>query len=333
MSDQDWNRNIGGGFGEATAADELYHGTGPDGDSLTETWYWGFHIPEAKINCFAYCWVHPNLGVVTSGLFIYKGRKSQHLACELFDMRDYMSMSVIGDGSHIALPNSMEVRAVKPLEQLRMTFVDEARETSLDLDMRAVAPPVMRANNKHFEQVMHATGTLTLRGSHYAIDCYPVRDRSWGELRPEDHAAGSPPYTWVTGTFGETVAFNIGAHDDPTRNPDWQDLFDLDADAAFKDGWLLADGEQRRLASASLITRRDTSTLQPVEVEARMQDPTGRDYTITGKVIAVTPWSGWSNMNAQLGLVEWSWGERVGWGEVMDCHWNDYVHGMSARGG
>ena len=45
------------------------------GDSLTETWYWGFNVPEARINCYAYCWVHPNLGVVSAGLFIYRGIK------------------------------------------------------------------------------------------------------------------------------------------------------------------------------------------------------------------------------------------------------------------
>ena len=216
MSDtKDWNANVGGGFGKLVAQDEFFHGQGPAGDSLTETWYWNFHIPQARINCFAYCWVHPNLGVVTAGLFIYQGRKRQHLECELFDMRDFMSRAVIGDGSQIALPNSFKATVIAPLEQVKLEFRDDARATTLDLDLLAAAPPIVRSNNKHFEQLMHARGSLLLRGERYAIDCYAVRDRSWGELRPEDHAAKGPPYTWVTGAFGTDFAFNLGAHDDP----------------------------------------------------------------------------------------------------------------------
>ena len=70
----DWNSNLSRAFGEAQPQDEFYHGWGPEGDSLTETWYWGFNIPEQAINCFIYCWCHPNLEVVTAGLIIYQRR-------------------------------------------------------------------------------------------------------------------------------------------------------------------------------------------------------------------------------------------------------------------
>lgn len=332
-SDNDWNRNVGTGFGTATPADEHFHGTGPAGDTLTETWYWGFHIPQERINCFAYCWVHPNLKVVSAGLFVYQGRKSQHLACELFEMRDFMSIDVIGDGSHIRLPSSFEVEALVPLEHLRMRFRDEPRATALDLELQAVTPPVMRANNKHFEQLMHVTGTLRLRGTEHAVDCLQIRDRSWGELRPEDHAVKSPPYTWVTGAFGRDFAFNIGAHDDPRRDPDWGALFTLAPEKAFKDGWVLVDGEQRRFRHASIITRRDPTLMQPLRHQISCEDTSGEHYEITGEVIAVTPWSGWSNMVCQIGLVEWTCNGRKGYGEVQDCQWNDYVHLMSGRTG
>lgn len=322
----DWNRNIGSGFGRATPEDEYFHGTGPAGDSLTETWYWGFNIPEACINCYAYCWVHPNLGVVTAGLFIYRGRKSQHLACEVFEMRDYMSLSVVGDGSHIALPNSMEVKVIEPMEHIQMTFRDDARQSAVDVHLRAVAPAIMRANNLHFEQLMHVTGSLTLRGAAHEVDCYSVRDRSWGELRPEDHAAASPPYTWVTGAFGPDLAFNLGATDDPLRDPDWSGLLEIDPGTAFKDGWVLAGKNQRRLTGASMITHRSETLLQPLRHEVEFRDSEGDTYLMTGEVIAITPWSGWSNMNCQLGLVEWTLDGRKGWGEVMDCQWNDYVY-------
>ena len=92
MSDTNWNSNLGTGFGQHQPSDEYLHGNGPQGDTLTETWFWNFHVAKAKINCFIYCWVHPNLGMCSGGLMIYQGHKPSHLACDLFDYRDYMSL-------------------------------------------------------------------------------------------------------------------------------------------------------------------------------------------------------------------------------------------------
>jgi hypothetical protein len=51
----DWNSNLGGGFRTRQEADEFFHCTGKPVDSLTETCFWNFHVPEAAINCYAYC--------------------------------------------------------------------------------------------------------------------------------------------------------------------------------------------------------------------------------------------------------------------------------------
>ena len=323
-SDTDWNSNVSGGFGQHNAeTDEYYHRTGAVGDSMTETWFWNFHVPEAAINCYIYCWAHPNLDVVSAGLFIYKGRKSQHLECELFDFYNFMSASVIGDGSHIRLPNGLSIDVIKPLEHIELHFDDPSRDTCFKVTLRDVAPPIMRANNQHFEQLMHASGSLRLRGDDYTVDCLPVRDRSWGELRPEA-GVSAPPYTWVTGSFGKDFAFNVGAHDDPALSPEWLGVVPV-PDRLFKDGWVLVKGEQRRIVAASKITRREFPLCSPVDHQYEFTDSSGETYRITGRVIAQTKWSGWSNMICHLGLVEWSWEGRTGYGETQEVHWNDYV--------
>ncbi|MEQ8838671.1 DUF7064 domain-containing protein [Haliea sp.] len=295
---------------------------------MTETWFWNFHVPEAQINCFAYCWVHPNLGVVTGGLMIYQGIKSQHLECELFDIQDFNSSEkIVGDGSDIRFPNGMRVEVIKPLEHLRLSFSDSDRRTSCLVNFYAIGAPIMRANNKHFEQVMHATGRLVLRGREYEIESYSVRDRSWGESRPE-RPQYCPPYTWVTGTFGDGFAFNIGSHDDPERNPDW--LGALKApDEIFRDGWVLVDKEPRRIVRSSKITQRDLPLCRPLTHEYEFEDVAGDVYRITGRIVSQTNWSGWSNVNVHMGLVEWCMGGRKGWGDSQDVQWNDYVWHMN----
>ncbi len=326
-NDTDWNSNLGGGFGTHQPGDELFHGTGGPEDSLTETWFWNFHVPQAAINCYAYCWVHPNLKVVTGGLFIYQGMKISHLGCELFEMRDYMSSAVVGAGDDIRLPNGLRVQALKPLEQLRLSFEDAGRQSAVDVALKAVGAPIMRANNKHFEQVMHVTGRLLLRGKEYAVDCHAVRDRSWAEARPESHAP-LPPYTWVTGTFGAEFAFNVGSHDDPGRAPDWAGRMEPPA-RIFNDGWVVVRGEQRRIVRASKITRREFPLCRPLTHDYEFEDSAGDTYRMTGRIIAQTAWSGWSNMNCHLGLVEWDWDGRKGWGDSQEVQWNEYVYRMT----
>lgn len=330
MSDTDWNSNLGHGFGRHVQEDEFFHGTGDPVDSLTETWYWNFHVPEAAINCFVYCWVHPTLKVVSSGLFIFKGMKRHHLQCELFEYFDYMSSSVIGDGSDIKLPNGLRVQVIDPLQKVHLAFEDKVRDTKVDVVLDAVDVPIMRANNKHFEQVMHATGSLRLRGEDYDVDCYPVRDRSWAEPRPESHNP-APPYTWVTGSFGPEFAFNVGSHDDPDRNPDWIGILDVPK-RIFNDGWVVKNGEQRRVVSSSKITERTRDAQAPIVHHYRFEDDKGDRYEMTGRLIAQTLWGGWSNSLCHIGLVEWDWDGRKGYGESQEVQWNDYNYKMSSRG-
>jgi hypothetical protein len=325
--DTDWNSNAGGGFGSHVPEDEFFHGTGEPVDTLTETWFWNFHVAEAKINCFAYCWVHPTLKTVTGGLLIYKGFKPIHLASELFEIRDYMSIAVIGDGSDIKLSNGFRAEAIVPMQHVRLTFDDPGRHTSLNIELQAVGDPIMRANNKHFEQVMHATGTLVLRGETYAVDCYPVRDRSWGEPRPENHAP-YPPYTWLTGTFGTDFAFNLGAHDDPASDPEWAGKMPAPPQI-FRDGWVVVKGEQRRIVAATKATKREMPWCRPLSHEITFTDSAGDTYHMHGEVIAQSIWGGWSNTNAHLGLAKWSWDGKTGYGETQEVQWNDYVYLMN----
>lgn len=322
-----WNRNAGAAFGAAKPEDEFYHGWGPKGDSLTETWYWGFNVPHAAINCYLYCWTHPNLNVVTTGAIIYRGVKRQHLAAELFDIPAYLRLGpVVGDGRAIAAPNGLRVDVIEPLKHIRAAFDDPGRDTSFRVDMRAMGKPIMRANNLHFEQVMHCTGKLKLRGEDFDIDSYTVRDRSWGELRPETPVP-SPPYNWATGVFSEgALAFNVGSLDDPARAPEWAGAMAVDPAHVFKDGWIAKGDEQLRILSASKRTRRNMETLAPEGFDMEIEDAAGERSTLRGAVVASVPWAGWPNMVCHLALVKWQWGGLTGYGESMDVQWNDYVY-------
>jgi hypothetical protein len=314
-------------FGTFIDRDEFLH---PEqdhpGDSCTETQYFGFYVPEANIYGFCYFWLHPNLDTVMSGLFACQGFKRQHLQAELFDFYQNMSRKTVitNDLRSFKLPNSYQVDVITPGKQMRMRYDDPVRQNRLDLRISAAGPVAMRANNKHFEQTMRYQGELLLRGESFKVDCCNVRDRSWGELRPEQ-TLSFPPLTWTTGYFGEELSFNCSAFDHPDFNPPSLGEFPIAAEQAFNDGWVVRDGRLIKLRSIRKLTQRDPQIGRPVSHIIHAVDVEERAYEIKGTVTAGLPFAFWPNVYTHLGMTRWEWDGKVGWGDTQECHWTDYI--------
>lgn len=316
-------------FGRYTDADELLHpGATIPGDTLTETWAYLWYIPEERIYSQIHIWVHPNLGVVTAGIGVWRGHKHSMISAELMDLPAYVSAKSLGDGRDMRFENSLHVEILEPFKKIRITYDDPARGNALDLLVTDFSPPVMRGSENHFDQATYNKGRVTLRGRSRTIDGIGMRDRSWGQLRTEALVAG-PPFTWMTGSFARSkISWNLAAFDDPRRKPDWSGLFEVDHEEVVHDGWLWRDGALSRLQRASKLTLRDPQTLRPLAHEIEFADQSGREYRITGTVTASLPWVGWPNMSAWLCLTEWKLDGETGWGDTQEVQWGDYVHAL-----
>jgi hypothetical protein len=188
----------------------------------------------------------------------------------------------------------------------------------------------MRENGRHFDQVLRTAGSMQLAGQSHVITGFGLRDRSWGEPRPE-HRYAIPPFTWMTGTFPQSaISWHLCAYDDSASSPDWLGRM-ATPEKAFREGWIYRDGEMLRLHRATQITRRDPVSLVPISATVHLEDSRGRTYAITGNTLASTPWSNWPNMSAHVGLARWELGGEVGWGDLQEFQSPDYVRAMSAR--
>jgi hypothetical protein len=326
-----WTHGGGSGFGQYGAADEDFHpAQRVPGDSLTETWAYMWYIPEQRISSIIYIWHHPNLNVISAGLTVWQGHKSSQLSAELFDHTAFMSAAAWTNGRSLHFPNSLRIEIVEPFKTVQVSYEDAARGNKLELTLRGTSQPVMRENEKHFEQILHGTGQLLLRGKSYAIDGVATRDRSWGELRPES-GYPLPPYTWMTGVFAATgVSWQASAHDDPAREPEWRHRYSLTPEQIFKDGWVIRDGVTQRLKHLSKLTTRDPITRRPLRTDMRFVDCDGREYEIRGEIIASHPWHGWPNMVCWICLTRWEWAGQVGYGDTQEVQWGDYVQEFRA---
>lgn len=300
--------------------------------ALSETQYFGFNVPEHDIDAFGYFWHHPRLGVVTGGAMVWQGKKGWQTSAELFDIRAFMPDTVVAGGlSSYQLENSYAVEVIEPLKSMRIRYRDDARRNAFDVRFEAVSPPAMRATNRHFEQVLRTSGTLTLRGKDYAVDGYNIRDRSWAEARQEVPIA-SPPIAWSTGVFGDDLAFNCACSEDPAGPVSWRGLYpEADLAHALRGGWVLRDGETQPIVAAHSLVTRDPVYLQPQAITLAVETADARSYLLRGQVTATLTMSVWPNAVAPICLTRWTCGDRIGWGDIQEIQWTDFAWGLAPK--
>jgi hypothetical protein len=324
------------GFGRIRPEDDLLHPASfadVDDDSATETQYFGFSIPEARIHGLTYLWWHPNLKVCSGGLFVYRGIKPTTVHAELCDWRTFMSDTVItkNDLHDYRLSNGFGVRIVEPLRQFHITYEDKAADNRVDLTASAVLPAVMFDDGNHFEQTMRMQGEITLRGCRHAVNCYAIRDRSWGKPRPET-SMPFPPVTWMTGTFNDDFSFNCNAFDhasgQPERNGEWV----MPDERGLNSGWIYRDGQLGRVVKATKRATRAASSTVCSAVDLELTDEHGRTIHARGTGLTSCPIQTWGNVWMVINLMRWECEGLVGYGDCQDVFWNGYLNSAAFKG-
>lgn len=297
------------------------------GDSVTETQYFGFSVPEARLHALCYLWHRPNLGIITGGVWVWRGIKRAAVHSELFDMRSFMNDSPLKGGiSHFTLENSYSVETLEPMKSFRLTYADAVRDHKLDLRIDALSPGVLFADGKHFEQVMKVHGLARIRGTDYEVDCYNVRDRSWGKVRPED-IMPLPPMSWITTVFDDDFSINCNVFDQVEGNPELAGTtMELPVEKTLMGGWVWKDGEVSAVVHARKTVVRAPESYIPLGIEIDVRDAKGREFHLSGRLIASCPWQTWSNVNMAMNLMRWECEGRVTHGDCQEAFWGDYYN-------
>jgi hypothetical protein len=301
--------------------------------SVTETWWWCFHIEERHINGEVYFWKHSNLNTMSGGVWIFEGIKKHHLLCEHFNYLNFIPAPQVSENTLYSPHLNLRINILEPLKKHEVLYHHEPTGTSLRLLADAMQPPVLRSNNAHFEQVQKITGELRLTGELLKIDCMSFRDRSWGEPRPEPQAV-HPPTAWSVGVSADgSRSFCFSACDDPERTPLVAQYGISKADV-LKIGWISENGVVRKIVAASKATTRGSDGLQAASFDIQLTDETGRTYHLKGRVTASVMWSPWPNMAATFGQhVVWSLDDIRMTGETQEVFWGDCIKKMLAQAG
>ena len=298
--------------------------------SESETYYFNFFIPSRKLDGLVYLKIRPNLRTCHSGVFTFSGVKRHHLQAEHFNFQQFLPFPEVS-GNTLHVPEiDLTVTIVEPLTRHRIDYSDPRSGTELHFVTEAISPPAMRGNNAHFDQVMQTNGTLLLLGEELEIDCVQVRDRSWGEPRPESPLR-HPPTAWCTGASADgTVAFTFSGADDPARDAGLE-TYGIPARDLFKDGWFWSHGSLKKIVRMSKLTQRHSSGLRPETIDCRFTDETGAEHHVRGSVESGLLWSPWPNMALTYGChFRWDLELPDGTlaelrGEAQEIYWHDSV--------
>ena len=104
------------------------------------------------------------------------------------------------------LDNGMRLDCIEPTRVYEFGY--EHPDLVLALRYEAIMPPLVTLgtppfNNGHIDQIGRVTGTMVLRGDEVAVDCFAMRDRSWGSRRD----GRQPKVGYAYATASPTSAF------------------------------------------------------------------------------------------------------------------------------
>lgn len=290
-----------------TVRDDCFHFEEMGNDWwATETAWFSFCHPQRRLGGWFYTMVRPTIGTVAGGAWVWD--HSAHLPWEVLYSANYSALQLPRDQdlNDITLPTGVSIRVIEPCTSYALGYNDGDRlHASLRFD--GVMPPEPLTSTgstfghaHHFDQIGHITGELVLHGETVPIDCYSVRDRTWGR-RPEDRPRQA---AYVTGAAGATHGFLAVTNVEGERHP-----------VAY--GFLLRDGRTVRLTQGERRIERDATQGWITRIALTAKDAEGRELVAVGESVSriIINRHTFIDINS---LIRWDMNGKIGWGEDQD---------------
>ena len=297
-----------------TPEDDMFHPR-TDDRWWTETWWNAWFVPERKIIGYFYPVFRHNIGVQFGGVVVYDGRGDLEWEVPVFDYDWHQEIPDGLDLRDAELANGMTIKCLEPARRYELGY--KSRDLELHLEVEAVIKPLVTNgtppfNKGHIDQICRFTGEMVLEGETIPIDCYAMRDRSWGPRQD-----GRQP----------TVGYNYG-----TADPD--NAFLAVSQCKSVDVWNITTGLPRPrwgvVAGQLRPAFRSRATTKATRYRWRSRAPTSSAATSRprGRAVNNNVFKTYPSMLCWNSLMEWHCDGWQGWGEDQDCwlprRWREY---------
>jgi hypothetical protein len=291
--------------GNGDPDDELHPPTGPEPE-WSETCWFTFAIPERNLSVQFYPYFRPNLGVAAGAVYAWGGHGENMANCRYAKNFWHLPMPDT-PLSDLRLANGITYRALEPVRRYAVGYRDpDGGDLAIDLDVRCIDAPFRL--HSHYDQATRATGSITLDGDTFDVDCVGFRDRSWGVRSQFGKTVMGPavyaPYTWGTTRSGDGF-FSMGG--------------DFGNGVVNVHGFLRRDALQSPIASGThVVLERDDATGYPRRARIVGTDAEGRTFTAEGVARNGFGWNINPNLYTINSLMEWSLDGETAFGEHHD---------------
>lgn len=282
---------------------EVFHPAGDDADWCESGWF-GFNIAERDINGFVYYFHDVRTGVSGGGPALWDPSGGEVYDCLFYDWRWRQPPTGALDFRDFTLPNSLRHEVVDPMRRYRLSYsqlgLDLELEWSALMDPHVLGPA--SPEHCHFDQPGRMHGTATLNGERLDVECYAMRDRTWGPHRPGARRPGD--YLWAIAS----PEMHWHAITLASREPGLDTVLG---------GYLVRDGVLGELVKGTrrVLERRAGA---PARVVLDALDDRGRTLHAEGDVRTALRWLGWPGRLTFWTLTEWCWDDVVGFGEDQE---------------
>lgn len=256
-----------------TAADDGVH---EPGDTFydTETFWFSFFVPERSMGAWLYTSLRKRAGVSAGGMWIWDDTAVEPWHLPFFEQFSWLKLPDDHGPEKLSFANGMTVAVREPLMSYDLGYDDRDRaKVQLRFDaleppipLRSGAPPYPQAH--HFDQTGHVTGTVRLDGEDIAVDCYAMRDRSWG--RRNERGYTRIGYVWAAAPEVTFLAYSLptGPRDDVST------------------GYLRMGDEVARLTGGVRRVERDPARNWVTAMEIEAVDEHGRPLRARGEALS-----------------------------------------------
>jgi hypothetical protein len=326
--------------------DDTFHTPPDDNPYWAETTWWSFNVPERKIGGWLHATCHTNRATVTWRVYVWDPTGTRPHELAYYQISPDAPMASTGnDLRDISFPDGgFRVKMLQPLTDYHINYADRDADFAVEFEHRGVHPPRRYTPGEppimfspHLDQLGHITGELVLRGERIPLDCYSVRDRTWGprggprkggaksngrtdfdrvrdprgpRWRQIERQRGRGRIQYIFGHSGPTTGFLAFARPQDGNASGWSPL---------NHGWLLKDGRFERLdkSASAMKNFRDATTGWSSHMEVRLTDVVGRQMDAEGFTVSHIC----EHDAGSTALMRWEFNNEIGWGEDQDV-WN-----------
>ena len=298
------------------------------GEGRTTNPYWNesvwfsLSVPDLRMHGLIQYYFRPNMGMLNGGPVLWDPSGTFQWNCLYYNWSHLQALPEGARKFDMTARNSLSVRMIEPLQRYAIRYAKDGFE--LDLEWNAVGPchelktgnAGQKATAKfHIEQPGRMTGTIRRHGQEWAVDCWSMRDTSYGERDYESLARGG--YFWGIGDGGSFHAL----------------CMESKASAREADcigGYILRDGQMASLASGKR-TVLEYGQFGPAKVRFEGTDTLARSMTATGTIDPGLVFTGYTDHTVVWSLTEWDWDGATYWGDNQEFCPDDHFRRM-ARG-